>query len=44
MNPSGLTDDEERTLLNVLKSQPDFDCLPIPAYWFKKFGIPPVKP
>ena len=41
MNPSGLTDGEERTLLNVLKSQPDFDCLPIPAYWFKKFGIPP---
>ena len=25
----------------MLKSQPDFDCLPIPAYWFKKFGIPP---
>lgn len=41
MNPSGLTDDEERTLLNVLKAQADFDCLPIPAYWFKKYGIEP---
>jgi len=40
-NPSGLSDDEERTLLNVLRAQPDFDCLPIPAYWFKKYGIPP---
>ena len=41
VNVSGMTDDEERTLLNVLKAQPDFDCLPIPASWFKKYNIPP---
>jgi hypothetical protein len=28
-------------LLEVLKAQPDFECLPIPAYWFKKYGIAP---
>lgn len=40
MNASGMTDDEERTLLNVLREQPDFECLPLPASWFKKYGIP----
>lgn len=39
-NPSGLSDEDEKKLLEVLKGQPDFDCLPIPAYWFKKYGIP----
>jgi hypothetical protein len=40
-NPSGLSDEDEWKLLEVLKAQPDFECLPIPAYWFKKYGIPP---
>ena len=39
-NPSGLSDEDELKLLEVLKAQPDFECLPIPAYWFKKYGIP----
>lgn len=40
-NPSGLSDEDERKLLEMLQAQPDFECLPIPAYWFKKYGIPP---
>ena len=40
-NPSGLSDEDEKKLLEVLQSQPDWECLPIPAYWFKKYGIPP---
>lgn len=40
-NPSGLSDEDEKKLLELLQSQPDFECLPIPAYWFKKYGIPP---
>jgi len=40
-NPSGLSDEDEMKLLEVLKAQPDFECLPIPAYWFKKYGIAP---
>lgn len=40
-NPSGLTDEDEKKLLEMLQSQPDWECLPIPAYWFKKYGIPP---
>jgi hypothetical protein len=32
---------EERALLEQLKLQPDFDCLPIPASWFKKYNLPP---
>lgn len=40
-NPSGLSDEDEKKLLEVLKAQPDWECLPIPAYWFKKYGIPP---
>jgi len=39
-NPSGMSDAEELQLLNCLKAQPDFDCLPIPAYWFKKYNLP----
>lgn len=41
VNPSGLSDEDELTLLRLLQAQPDFDCLPIPAYWFKKYGLPP---
>jgi hypothetical protein len=40
-NPSGLSDEDEMKLLELLKSQPDWECLPIPAYWFKKYNIPP---
>lgn len=40
-NPSGLTDKEEFELFSALKQQPDFDCLPIPAYWFEKYKIAP---
>lgn len=40
-NPSGLSDEDEKKLLEVLQAQPDWECLPIPAYWFKKYGIPP---
>lgn len=40
MNATGLTDEEERTLLTALQAQPDFECLPIPASWFKKYNLP----
>ena len=40
-NPSGLSDSEELEFIKMLKAQPDFECLPIPAYWFKKYNIPP---
>ena len=36
----GYTEDE---LYNIIKNQPDFDCLPLPARWFKKYNIPPVE-
>lgn len=32
---------EERELLEQLQKQPDFESLPIPASWFKKYNIPP---
>ena len=35
---NGLTEDD---LFNIIKEQPDFDCLPLPARWFKKYNIPP---
>jgi hypothetical protein len=28
-------------MLKMLQAQPDFDCLPLPAYWFKKYNLPP---
>jgi hypothetical protein len=34
----GYTEDE---LFEVISNQPDFDCLPLPARWFKKYNIPP---
>lgn len=34
----------ERALYEELKQLPDFECLPIPASWFKKFNIPPRNP
>jgi hypothetical protein len=33
--------DEEEILYNELKQSPEFDNLPLPARWFKKFNIPP---
>lgn len=41
LNPSGLSDEDEMRMLRSLQMQPDFDSLPIPVYWFKKYGIPP---
>ena len=35
---------DEQSLYDELKQLPDFDCLPIPQTWFKKFGIPPRNP
>jgi hypothetical protein len=35
---NGLSEDE---LFEIIKNQPDFDCLPLPARWFKKYNIPP---
>jgi hypothetical protein len=34
-----LTDEE---LFEMMKSHPEFDCLPKPASWFKKFNLQPV--
>jgi hypothetical protein len=36
-----MSDEDELALLNILKSQPDFECLPLPGYWFKKYNLPP---
>lgn len=36
-----LTDLDEDKLYEILSAQPDFDCLPLPARWFKKYNIPP---
>jgi hypothetical protein len=36
-----MTPDEEEQLYHELKTQPDFDCLPLPTTWFKRFNIPP---
>lgn len=35
---NGITEDE---LYHIISNQPDFDCLPLPARWFKKYNIPP---
>jgi len=32
---------DEDALYNEMKDLPDFDCMPIPARWFEKYGIPP---
>lgn len=36
-----MDEQEERALLAELQKLPDFECLPIPASWFKKYNIPP---
>ena len=33
--------DQELALLEELKKLPDFDRLPLPASWYKKYNIPP---
>jgi hypothetical protein len=38
-----MTPEEEDQLYNELKEQPDFDCMPLPAHWFKKYNIPSRK-
>lgn len=35
-----MTDEQ---LFEMMKSHPDFENLPKPASWFKKFNLPPVK-
>jgi hypothetical protein len=34
------TRDLEKELVEALMQLPDFDCLPIPQNWFKKYNIP----
>jgi hypothetical protein len=36
-----MDEQEERLLVEALKQSPEFECLPIPASWFKKYDIPP---
>ena len=36
---NSLTDEQ---LLEMMKAHPDFECLPKPASWFKKFNLEPV--
>lgn len=43
MSSSPISPTEQR-LYDELSKLPDFDCLPIPASWFKKFNIPPRNP
>lgn len=33
---------DEDKLFEELRQLPDFDCLPLPARWFKKYNIQPV--
>jgi hypothetical protein len=39
MPENSLTDEQ---LLEMMKAYPDFECLPKPASWFKKFNLEPV--
>ena len=41
LSNNSLSDIDEDKLYEILKEQPDFDCLPLPARWFKKYNIPP---
>ena len=31
---------DEDQLYEELRTQPDFDCMPLPTHWFKKYNIP----
>jgi hypothetical protein len=33
--------DEDTAIWNLIKDHPELDCLPLPARFFKKFGIQP---
>ena len=35
---------DEDALYEEMKNLPDFDCMPIPARWFKKYNIAPRNP
>ena len=37
-----MTTIDEDALYAELKTLPDFDCLPLPAHWYKKYNIPPA--
>ncbi len=37
-----MTTIDEDALYQQLRQLPDFDCLPLPSHWFKKYNIPPV--
>jgi hypothetical protein len=37
-----MTTIDEDALYEQLRHLPDFDCLPLPSHWFKKYNIPPV--
>lgn len=37
-----MTSIDEDALYAQLKQLSDFDCLPLPSHWFKKYNIPPV--
>lgn len=36
--------DAEDELYNMMKDLPDFNCLPIPSHWYKKYNLPPRDP
>lgn len=36
--------DEDKALYEELRHLPDWECLPIPQSWYKKFNIPPRNP
>jgi hypothetical protein len=40
MSQESLTDEQ---LFEMMKSDPEFEYLPKPATWFKKFNLPPIK-
>jgi hypothetical protein len=31
---------DEDQLYEELRTQPDFDCMPLPTHWFRKYNIP----
>lgn len=39
-----LSEEEQRQWYEALKQLPDFDCIPLPSSWYKKFNIPPRNP
>ncbi len=35
---------DDEVMYDLMKDMPDFDCMPIPQSWYKKFNIPPRNP